>query len=140
MVQEITKRVQLNPHLKQCKIYIASSHTHSGGGAYLCLPLIGEVLTGIFNSEVTEFYIEKTMEAIVSASQHLIPAKISIGYHHVSIFGLANDAHGYIILPESWIHKTNESALSFGGQNYGEIVSLKAKALLESKAPISNHQ
>ena len=56
-------------------------------------------------------------------------------YDHISIFGLTNDAHGYMILPESWRHKTFEAALSFGGENYGERIERQATSLLEVLAP-----
>jgi neutral ceramidase len=327
MTQEIIQRAHAVPQLKHCEIYIASSHTHSGGGAYLNIPLIGDTLAGPYNPRTTQFYIEKTVEAIVQASQKLIPSKIGIGYgkatdlsryrgqwptdvtpmpdvavikitrldntplavlfnyavhptvltsqnrlfssdfvgyardhlhrlmgsdvqpvyfngaqgdiipaifneedrfsscdylgrslaetvveiwnevdvkdsldiqtqheayafkpqatpyglklplkqyetemnliildrlhafitipgelstiydqyfkeagiglgyKHVSIFGLTNDAHGYIISPESWQHKTFESALSFGGENYGEIIKIRAEDLLKSNHP-----
>lgn len=48
---------------------------------------------------------------------------------------LTNDAHGYIILPESWRHKTFESRLSFGGENYGDIVKNKAVELMKGNVP-----
>lgn len=326
MVQKIVEQVHRVPELKQCEIYIASSHTHSGGGAYLNVPVVGESLAGPYSPELTQFYVTKTAEAIMQASQNPIPARIGIGYGsaedlsqyrgfwpkeikpvsdvavikvtkldgtpfavlfnyavhptvlksqnrlfsadfvgyardalqsllgahvealyfngaegdvipviygedrfhsckhigqslaetvqkiwnqtetrnsldiqtrkesytfkpqatpfdltlplehypsemnllvlnqihafitvpgelstiydrslkeignalgyvHVSIFGLTNDAHGYIILPESWRHKTYESSLSFGGENYGEITKNRAETLLRSKAP-----
>lgn len=51
------------------------------------------------------------------------------GYSHLSIFGLVNDAHGYILTPEEWRAKTQESALSFGGEFYGnEVVDQIMKA------------
>lgn len=327
MVQDIIQQVHAVPQLKQSEIYIASSHTHSGGGAYLNIPLLGEGLAGPYNSEVTKFYVGRTVEAILQASQNLIPAKFGIGYgkaenlstyrglwpigitpvsdvavikvtkldetpiavlfnyavhptvlesrnrlfssdfvgsarnylqmllgpdvqaiyfngaqgdilpvifneedrfnsceqlgrslaktiekiwnevvvkdslhiktqkesyefqpqatpfglnlpldhyqsemnlivlnrlhafitipgelssiydqrlkelgntlgyRHVSVFGLTNDAHGYIILPESWRHKTQESGFSFGGENYGESTKNRAETLLKNNAP-----
>jgi len=54
-----------------------------------------------------------------------------MGYQQVSIFGLTNDAHGYIILPDSWQKKTYESNLSFGGEFYGPLIEKKAEALLQ---------
>ena len=327
MVQEVIQRVHLEPELKGCDVYIGSSHTHSGGGAYLNIPLIGQVLAGPYSRETTNFYVQGTVEAIIQASKHTTPSKIGIGYgnakdlsqyrglwptgvtplpdvavikitkldetpfavlfnyavhptilksenrlfssdfvgyarnhlqsllgsdvqpiyfngaqgdiipvifneedrfasckafgqslaetvravyekmevsdslhintqresysfkpqatpfgltlpidqyqseinlivlnklhafitipgelstiydqllkafgeklgySHTSIFGLTNDAHGYIILPESWRHKTSESALSFGGENYGQLTSSRAEALLNNNAP-----
>ncbi|MBX9922525.1 MAG: neutral/alkaline non-lysosomal ceramidase N-terminal domain-containing protein [Rhabdochlamydiaceae bacterium] len=61
---------------------------------------------------------------------------VALGFSHVSIFGLCNDAHGYIIRPDSWRHKTYESGLSFGGEEYGDITLDRAKMLLQAHAPI----
>lgn len=80
MVQNIIRQVQSYPTLSQCEIYIASSHSHSGGGAYLNIPVLGESLAGPYNSELTNFYEKQTVKAIVEASQHQVPAKIGIGY------------------------------------------------------------
>lgn len=327
MVQEITQKIHANPKLKDCEIFIASSHTHSGGGAYLNIPVLGENLAGAYSPKTTQFYIDQTVEAILQACHHQVPAKLGIGYgkakllsqyrglwpkniiplddvaiikvthlddtplavffnypvhptvlksqnrffsadfvgyarnhlqsflgtnvspiyfngaqgdiipfvfnesdrfdacdslgkslaetvkkiwdetitddilqidtqkdsyafkpqatpfglalpidvyksemnlivfnqkhafitipgelsclydkrlkdtgnelgfSHISIFGLTNDAHGYIILPESWQHKTFESRLSFGGQDYGSIIEKRAEALLNAFSP-----
>ncbi len=54
-----------------------------------------------------------------------------IGYNHLSILGLVNDAHGYIILPESYRAKTMESYLSFGGEGYGPFIQSEVTHLLE---------
>ncbi len=53
------------------------------------------------------------------------------GLSHFAIFGLTNDAHGYIILPEAWRRKTNESRLSFGGEEYGDFFKNNFYSLLE---------
>lgn len=327
MTQEITAKIHSYPELKACEIFIAASHTHSGGGAHLNIPIVGEKIAGTYNFDTTQFYINKTTDAILEACRHQTPAKIGIGYgkaknlskyrgqwpksitpleditvikitglddsplavffnypvhptvlksqnrlfssdfvgyarshlqsslgssvqpiyfngaqgdiipvifnendrfnacevtgrslaetvkeiwdtietdntlqvetkkesyafkpqvnpfgltlpidvynsemnliifnqthafitipgelsclydkrlkeagnqlgfSHVSIFGLTNDAHGYIILPESWQHKTSESALSFGGENYGDIIEERAKMLLKALSP-----
>jgi hypothetical protein len=80
MYQAIADQVHLHPGLEACEIYIGSSHTHSGGGAYLDLPLIGESLAGPYDAQLTKFAIQKTVEAIVQASQKPVLAKIGIGY------------------------------------------------------------
>lgn len=327
MVQAITKQIHARPELKECEIFVGSSHTHSGGGAYLNIPVLGASLAGNYDAKTTQLYIDKTYDAILQAYQHKTPAKIGIGYgeakplsqyrglwpkgitplnsvtvikvthpdgsplavlfnypvhptvlrsqnrlfsadfvgyardhlqssigsdvqpiyfngaqgdiiptifneenrfdscdqlaksladtvksiwekteasdtcqiatqkesysfkpqpnpfgvalpvdlyksemnlvvlnklhafitmpgelsclydkslkemgnklgfDHVSILGLTNDAHGYIILPESWEHKTFESGLSFGGENYGDIMEKRAHHLLKNQAP-----
>ncbi len=327
MVQEITQKIHSHPELKGCEIFIASSHTHSGGGAYLNIPVLGASLAGTYSPQTTQFYIDQTVEAILQAYHHQVPAKLGTGYgkaktlsqyrglwpkdiiplddvtiikvthlddtplavlfnypvhptvlksqnrlfsadfvgyarnhlqsslgsnvcsiyfngaqgdiipvvfnendrfdacdnlgkslaetvkkiwdetitddslqidtqkdsyafkpqatpfglalpvdvyksemnlivfnqthafitipgelsclydkrlkdvgkrlgfSHVSIFGLTNDAHGYIILPESWQHKTFESGLSFGGENYGDITEKRAETLLNTFSP-----
>lgn len=327
MAQQIAQQIHALPQLTDCEVYISSSHTHSGSGAYLSIPKFGETLAGSYSSELTLATIAKTVNAIVQASQNAIPAKIGVGitkveglsqyrgswpvnveplkdvaiikvvkedetplavlfnypvhptilksqnrlfsadfvgyarnhlqkelggevqplfingaqgdiaptilnetdrfiaceklgtalaesvakvweeikttaalsiqtekfsyafepkatpgglqlplkryeseinlivfnqehafltipgelsciydkllkrvgkqlgYSHVSIFGLTNDAHGYIITPEAWSHKTMESNLSFGGENYGELVFYRTAALLQNLAP-----
>lgn len=89
MVQEITQKVHNWPELATCDIYIASSHTHSGGGAYLNIPVLGETLAGTYSPEITQFYIEKTVHAILQAYQNRTPAKLGIGYgkaDYISVF------------------------------------------------------
>lgn len=80
MVQEIKERIACTEGLEDCEIFIFSSHTHSGGGAYLDIPHIGEVLAGKFSQETREFYIDKTAEAILEAAREKIEAHIGIGY------------------------------------------------------------
>lgn len=80
MAQEVVRRVHQVPELAACEIYIASSHTHSGGGAFLKIPLIGEALAGPYDPSITDFYIEQTKEAILKAGLNPVPAKIGIGY------------------------------------------------------------
>lgn len=63
-----------------------------------------------------------------------------LGFEHVSILGLTNDAHGYIVLPESWRHQTYESTVSFGGELYGEIVQDRIQALLHALEPDGAYQ
>lgn len=63
-----------------------------------------------------------------------------LGFAHVSILGLTNDAHGYIITPEAWRHRTYESTVSFGGEMYGETVKNKAQALLDMLTPLPPDQ
>jgi hypothetical protein len=79
-VKKIRERVQAHPDLINCEIYIGSSHTHSGGGAYLNIPGLGESLAGIYNPKIAQFYIDQTCEAILKAYDRRGPAKIGIGY------------------------------------------------------------
>lgn len=80
MVQEISQKVHAHPELKGCEIFIASSHTHSGGGAYLNIPILGASLAGTYNPQITQLYIDQTAESILQAYCHQIPAKVGIGY------------------------------------------------------------
>lgn len=80
MVQEITQKIHAHSELKGCEIFIASSHTHSGGGAHLNIPILGASLAGTYSPQTTQFYIDQTVEAILQAFHHQIPAKIGIGY------------------------------------------------------------
>lgn len=80
MVRAITQKVHTQPNLSDCEIYIGSSHTHSGGGAYLDYPIFGESLAGKYQPEIVNFYIQRTVDAILEASEHPAPARIGIGY------------------------------------------------------------
>lgn len=83
MTKEIIKRVNSEMGA-DCEIYIGSSHTHSGGGAYLNLPIVGEKLSGKFDPDITNFYVERTAEAIISSIRNSFEGKIGLGYGHVS--------------------------------------------------------
>jgi hypothetical protein len=80
MVQAVARYVHTCEGLENCEVYVGSSHTHSGGGSYLNIPAIGAALAGTYNSKLVDFYVEKTAEAIIKASQQAIEGKIGIGY------------------------------------------------------------
>lgn len=80
MVQKIIEEVHSQPSLSNCEVYIASSHTHSGGGGYLDIPILGEYLAGPYNPDLLQLYIRQTALAIIEASKNAIPAKMGIGY------------------------------------------------------------
>ena len=80
MVQEVKNLVNEYLNVSNLKIFIASSHTHSGGGAYLNIPQLEQTLSGKYNSQIKDFYVKKVLQAIVKASQNKIPALIGIGY------------------------------------------------------------
>lgn len=81
IVQEIEEEVlQLAPQLRGCEMYIGATHTHSGGGGHLNVPLIGESIAGPYHNELATFYAKKTAEAIIQASQRQGAAKVGIGY------------------------------------------------------------
>ncbi|MEK7340282.1 MAG: hypothetical protein AABZ92_06195, partial [Verrucomicrobiota bacterium] len=56
----------------------------------------------------------------------------TLGYQQVSIFGLVNDAHGYMIPPKAFSTSSVEAHFSFGGEHYAESVEQKVSALLEA--------
>ena len=80
MVQAIIEEVHSYPELTDCDVYIASSHTHAGGGAFLNIPMLGEALAGPYDPQITAFYIKQTVDAIIQAKQKQVPAKAGIGY------------------------------------------------------------
>lgn len=79
MVQEIRRIAKLHPLLENADIFISSSHTHSGGGAFIDFPFIGKKLAGPFNAEIRKYYIEKTAKAILQTCDNLQEAKIGFG-------------------------------------------------------------
>src|SRR6185295_3420834 len=60
--------------------FIMSSHTHSGGGAFMeMLPLLANVLAGKFDLKIRAFYEQRTAEAIIEANKTLKPVRIGFG-------------------------------------------------------------
>ncbi|MEI8329891.1 MAG: neutral/alkaline non-lysosomal ceramidase N-terminal domain-containing protein [Chlamydiia bacterium] len=101
MVQEIVKRVHADSVLSGCEIYIGSSHTHSGGGAYLNIPFIGASLAGAFDSKITDFYIQRTVEAILEASKNTIQGEVGIGYGYIEGLNSYRGTWPKDVIPES---------------------------------------
>lgn len=101
MVQEITNRVHADSVLSECEIYIGSSHTHSGGGAYLNIPFVGASLAGTFDSKITDFYIQRAVEAILEASKNTIQGQIGIGYGHIEGLNSYRGTWPKDVVPES---------------------------------------
>ena len=82
ITQEIIQKVKQAPGLIDCDIYIGSSHSHSAGGAYLNIPLLGKSLAGDYNPDTVAFYIKKTVESCILSSQNTTLVKVGIGYGH----------------------------------------------------------
>lgn len=80
MVQKVIEEVHLEEGLSNYEIYIASSHTHSGGGGHLDIPELGECLAGPYDPNLRELYVKQTAKAIIEAVKNPNPAKIGIGY------------------------------------------------------------
>lgn len=80
MVENILQRIRQSPLLEQCELFLGSSHTHSGGGAFLDIPLIGEAIAGRYDPAVTRFYENRVIETILEAATHLQEAEVGIGY------------------------------------------------------------
>jgi len=80
MVDRIRGLASDAAHILPDHIFIMSSHTHSGGGAFMeMLPLLANVLAGKFDAKTRAFYEQRTAEAIISASRNMKPARIAIG-------------------------------------------------------------
>ncbi|HYP25198.1 MAG TPA: neutral/alkaline non-lysosomal ceramidase N-terminal domain-containing protein [Blastocatellia bacterium] len=72
------------------RIFVMSSHTHAGGGAYL---EIFPALAGRFDGQIRSRYEEGAVRAIVAANKSLQPARIAIG---------AGEARGISRFRSSW--------------------------------------
>lgn len=80
MVERIRAIAAEAAHILPDHIFVMSSHTHSGGGAYMeMLPLLANVLAGKFDPKVRSLYEEKTAEAIIAANKTLKPVRIALG-------------------------------------------------------------
>jgi neutral ceramidase len=80
MVERIRGIASEATQMRPDHIYVMSSHSHSGGGAYMeMLPLLANALAGKFDPKVRAFYEQRTAEAIIAANKTLKPARIAIG-------------------------------------------------------------
>ena len=80
MVERIRGIASEATQIRPDHIFVMSSHTHSGGGAYMeMLPLLANVLAGKFDPKLRAFYEQRTAEAIIAANKTLKPARIAIG-------------------------------------------------------------
>jgi neutral ceramidase len=80
MVERIRAIASESTDIRPDHIFVMSSHTHSGGGAYMeMLPLLANVLAGKFDSRIRSFYEQRTAEAIIAAAKNMKPARIAFG-------------------------------------------------------------
>ncbi len=94
MVQRIRAIASETTHITADHIFVMSSHTHSGGGAFMeMLPPVAMILAGKFDPKVRSFYEQRTAEAVIAADKNLKPARISFG---------AGEARGISRFRSSW--------------------------------------
>lgn len=80
MVDRIRAIASAATHILPDHIFIMSSHTHSGGGAFMeMLPLLANVLAGKFDPKIRAIYEQHTAEAIIEANKNLKPVRIGFG-------------------------------------------------------------
>lgn len=72
------------------RIFVMSSHTHAGGGAFL---EIFPAIAGRYDPKIRGFYEARAAEAIIAASKNMRPALISFG---------AGEARGISRFRSSW--------------------------------------
>lgn len=94
MVQRIRETASAAAHIPPGNIFVMSTHTHSGGGAFMeMLPPLALILAGKFDPKVRGFYEQRTAEAVIAADKSLRPARIAIG---------AGEARGISRFRSSW--------------------------------------
>jgi len=80
MVDRIRAIASAATQISPDRIFIMSSHTHSGGGAFMeMLPLLANVLAGKFDPKIRAIYEQRTAEAIIEANKTLKPVRIGFG-------------------------------------------------------------
>ncbi len=80
MVERIRAIASEATHILPDHIFVMSSHTHSGGGAFMeMLPLLANVLAGKFDPRVRALYEQRTADAIIAANKTLKPVRIAFG-------------------------------------------------------------
>ncbi len=80
MHREIVERVKMHDQLKNAEIFISSSHTHSGPGGYIDLPVLGWMLAGKYDTKAVESTIESIASVIINSSKDLTEVKLGCGY------------------------------------------------------------
>jgi hypothetical protein len=94
MVDRIRAIASAATHILPDRIFIMSSHTHSGGGAFMeMLPLLANVLAGKFDPKIRALYEQRTAAAIIEANKNLKPVRIGFG---------AGEARGISRFRSSW--------------------------------------
>ncbi|HSB10082.1 MAG TPA: neutral/alkaline non-lysosomal ceramidase N-terminal domain-containing protein [Blastocatellia bacterium] len=94
MVERIRAIASAATRIQPDHIFVMSSHTHSGGGAFMeMLPLLANVLAGKFDPKIRALYEQRTAEAVIEANKSLKPARIGFG---------AGEARGISRFRSSW--------------------------------------
>lgn len=76
MVGRVRSVASVRTGIKPESIFVMSSHTHAGGGAYLeAFP----ALAGRYDARIRAFYEERAAESVVAANKNLVPARIAVG-------------------------------------------------------------
>ncbi len=76
MVERIRAIAAEAAQIQPDHIFVMSSHTHAGGGAYL---EIFPALAGRYDVKTRDYYSERAAQAIIAASKDLKPARIAFG-------------------------------------------------------------
>ena len=76
MVERVREAAAPKAGLTPDRIFVMSSHTHAGGGAYL---QVFPELAGKFDPSIRTFYEQRAAEAVVAAAAALRPARLAIG-------------------------------------------------------------
>jgi hypothetical protein len=94
MVERIRALASEAAHIAPDHIFVMSSHTHSGGGAFMeMLPPLANALAGKFDPKIRAVYEQRTAEAIITANRSLSPVRIGFG---------AGEARGISRFRSSW--------------------------------------
>lgn len=85
MVRAVRRIVRADATTRRCKVYLGSSHTHSGGGAYIHLPdVVTQFVSGPFDRRIYDLCIDGAAQAVLEAADKLAPARVGVGYGHAS--------------------------------------------------------
>ncbi len=90
MVERTRELVNKATGIAPDHVFVMSSHTHSGGGAYLEL---FPILAGRYDAGVRDVYSEHAARAVIAANQRMRPARIAFG---------AGEARGISRFRSSW--------------------------------------
>lgn len=83
MFGEISKRVQQYPFFKDVELFVSCSHTHSGQGGFINLPLVDTLLTGKYDEYQTELFLDGIVSTVISSATNLEEVTVGVSYGHI---------------------------------------------------------
>ena len=77
--KEICRRVRMYPKFENVDVYVFSSHTHSGEGGFVEIPVVGRFFLGKYDEFAVDLFIDRILSVIISSAGNLKEVSFGIG-------------------------------------------------------------